>query len=211
MTTDELKNILIEHKKWLDCELGSRADLRSADLSRADLRSADLSRANLRSADLSDADLSGADLSGADLKDVNLRGATLRSADLRGADLNGADLSGIFINECTIGITNLCPSEGSFIGWKKCIDNTLVKLLILASAKRSNATTLKCRCSEAKVMAIYDENENELQKTFSIHDNSFKYEIGKIIKVANFDEDRWNECSIGIHFFIDKESARQYS
>jgi uncharacterized protein YjbI with pentapeptide repeats len=201
MTTDELKNILLEHKKWLDGEIGNRANLRSADL-----RSANLISANLISANLS-----GADLSGANLISANLSGADLSGADLSGAYLNGADLSNIHINECTMGITNLCPLTGSFIGWKKGTNNTLIKLKITSNAKRSNATTLKCRCSEAKVIAIYDENGSTLQETFSIHDNSFKYEVKKIIKITNFDENRWNECSTGIHFFIDKESARQYS
>lgn len=38
----DLKKILNEHKKWLNGEGGSRADLRGADLSDADLSRADL-------------------------------------------------------------------------------------------------------------------------------------------------------------------------
>ena len=51
-----VKQILEQHKKWLNSESGGkRTDLRGADL-----RGADLRRADLRDAYLSDADLSGA-------------------------------------------------------------------------------------------------------------------------------------------------------
>jgi len=60
-TSEELKEILELHKKWLNSKGGGiRADLSSADLSSANLRSADLSYANLRYANLRYADLSSA-------------------------------------------------------------------------------------------------------------------------------------------------------
>ena len=61
MKQEELNQILNEHKLWLRCEGGKRADLRSADLSGASLRSADLSGADLSGANLRSAYLSGAD------------------------------------------------------------------------------------------------------------------------------------------------------
>ena len=185
MNKDVLKVILENHKKWLNNEIdGIKANLRWA---------------NLRGADLSEANLRGADLREADLRGANLRWANLREADLRN----------IKLNHNTVGITNLCP-DGAFIGWKKCSNNTIVKLKIPANAKRSNATTLKCRCDEAKVLAIYDDTGNKIDKTTSKYDNNFIYEVGKIIKVDDFDNDRWNECSSGIHFFIDRKVAEQY-
>ena len=185
MTNEELQIILKDHAIWL---------LNNNNGKRANLRDARLSYANLRCSDLRDAHLSY---------------ANLRGSDLRGADLRDADLHGVKLNECTTGITNLCP-EGAFIGWKKGANFTLIKLKITTNAKRSNATTLKCRCSKARVLAIYDKNNEPIQKTFSNRNHSFIYEVGKIVKVDNFDEDRWNECSTGIHFFIDKEIAKQY-
>jgi len=63
MNSDELKEILDLHKKWLNIEEGGkRADLRRADLQGADLQGADLRRADLQGADLRRADLQGADL-----------------------------------------------------------------------------------------------------------------------------------------------------
>ena len=95
MSNEELKEILDNHKLWINGEGGCRAnlrwaDLRWADLSRADLSRADLSRADLSGADLSGADLSRADLSGADLIEADLSGADLSRADLSRADLSGA-------------------------------------------------------------------------------------------------------------------------
>jgi hypothetical protein len=88
MNKDKLIKVLEDHKKWLDDNVGCRADLRRADLRGADLSSANLCRADLRGADLRGADLRGADLCGADVCRADLRGADLRRADLRGADLD---------------------------------------------------------------------------------------------------------------------------
>ena len=173
------------------------ADLRYADLHYADLRSADLRHANLHSANLSNADLSY---------------ANLHSADLHSADLSYADLSKVKHNEGTGFLLLQCPSEGAFIGWKKA-DGCIVKLMITETAKRSSATTLKCRCSEAKVLEIQDMDGNklELSEIASDKDSTFVYKVGEIVRVDNFDENRWNECSAGIHFFVARESAVQYN
>ena len=194
----------------------SNADLSSADLSFANLRSADLSNANLRSADLSNAnlrfaDLSNADLSNADLSFADLSFADLSFANLRFADLSNADLSYLKHNECTVFLLPQCPSEGSFISWKKA-GGKIVKLLVTDDAKRSSATTLKCRCSKAKVLGIenLDGTDSGLTEIKSNHDDNFIYRVGEIVEVDNFDEDRFNECSTGIHFFIARESAVAY-
>ena len=60
MAVSNLKEILAEHKKWINNEGGTRANLRGADLRGADLRGADLRRADLREADLRGADILGA-------------------------------------------------------------------------------------------------------------------------------------------------------
>ena len=188
----------------------SDADLRGADLSYAnlrcaDLRRADLRRANLSGADLRGADLSGADLRGADLRRANLSGADLRGADLSGADLRGADLSGVKANELTTGFWTCPPEEGSFIGWKKCRENVIVKLLIPEDAKRSSATTRKCRCDKAFVLDIFGGDQG-----VSKHNLTFIYRKGETVSVDDFDDNRWNECSSGIHFFITREEAECY-
>ena len=191
------------------------ADLRGADLREADLYGADLREADLREADLRGADLRGADLYGADLREANLRGADLygadlREANLRGADLCEADLCGANHNEGTAFLLSQCP-DGAFIGYKKASSH-IVKLLVPEDAKRSSATTLKCRCSKAKVLEIQnlDGSKSDLKAVPSDRDENFIYVVGKEKEVEDFDEDRWNECSTGIHFFISREMAVKY-
>ena len=188
------------------------ADLRGTDLRRADLRGANLCNANLYGAYLLNADLSGADLRGANLLNADLSGADLHNADLGEANLHGADLRGA---KNVPYIPMVCPEEGDFIGWKKAEgnkDKVIVKLRIPSDAKRSSATTRKCRCSKAEVIAIYNLDGTEEGETtcHSDYDNSFIYEVGKTVEVTNFSEDRWSECAKGIHFFIDRQEAIDY-
>ena len=188
------------------------ADLRGADLSSANLSGACLLNADLHNADLSSANLLNADLRVADLHDANLRGACLLNANLRGADLHNADLRSA---ENVPYIPMVCPEEGDFIGWKKAEgnkDKVIVKLRIPSDAKRSSATTRKCRCSKAEVIAIYNLDGTEEGETtcHSDYDNSFIYEVGKTVEVTNFSEDRWSECAKGIHFFINRQEAIDY-
>ena len=151
------------------------ADLRGADLRGADLNGADLRWANLNSADLRGADLRWANLNGADLYCVDLYGADLYGADLRGADLNGAkiedDLLDRFLPIC-------CPEYGSFIAWKKA-RGCIVKLEVTDTAKRSGAYGRKCRCSEAKVLAIeyVDGSPADVKEVSSGYDHKFVYRM----------------------------------
>ena len=186
------------------------ANLRGADLREADLRGADLREADLYGADLREADLREADLRGADLRGADLYGADLREANLRGADLCEADLCGANHNEGTAFLLSQCP-DGAFIGYKKASSH-IVKLLVPEDAKRSSATTLKCRCSKAKVLEIQnlDGSKSDLKAVPSDRDENFIYVVGKEKEVEDFDEDRWNECSTGIHFFISREMAVKY-
>ena len=196
----------------LNCADLSGADLSSADLRRAALSGADLSNADLRRAALNCADLRRADLSNADLSGADLSSADLRRAALSGADLRGANLSGADHDESTGFLLSQCPSEGSFIGWKKA-GEYVVKLKITETAKRSSATTLKCRCSEAEVLGIEfcDGTIAGIKEVCSNKDADFIYRIGEIVSVPDFDENRWNECSSGIHFFIAREMAVKYN
>ena len=155
----------------------------------------------------SDADLRDADLSGADLRDANLRGADLRDADLHYANLRGATLSGA-INIPFIALS--CPSEGTFIGWKKVRDY-LIKLEIPEDAKRCSATTNKCRCDRAKVLSITSIiSGEEIQELCNDRYSACIYKVGKMVYPDSFDDDRWNECSNGIHFFINRQEAINY-
>ena len=220
MTKEELQDIIKSHEKWLNCGDGKRAvlcdvDLSNINLNHSDLRGADLSGANLIGANLSDANLSGADLYCANLSDANLSGANLNDANLCCANLSRANLRcaslrNVKCDEHTAFYALQCPEEGSFIGYKKA-HGYIVKLEILADAKRSSATSRKCRCSAAKVLSITTvDGSEEVKEIASDRDSDFIYRVGEIVRVDNFDEDRWNECSTGIHFFITRREAEQY-
>lgn len=202
-----------------------RADLRGtnlrytnlnyANLEGANLEGADLSDTNLRYSDLSNANLNNvnfkyADLSNADLSYANLRGANLEGANLKCADLRYADLEYVKTNMHTIGYNLACPEKGSFIGYKKASEY-LIELLILDDAKRSSATTTKCRTNKVKVLEIRDiRTGKKVNEVNSDYDNSFIYKVGEIVSVDNFDNNRWNECTSGIHFFMNREDAINY-
>ena len=220
----DLRNAYLWNANLIGANL-SYADLSGADLWNANLKDIDLSGADLSCADLSDANLKYANLIGANLTDANLRNVCLRNADLMGADLSAADLTYADLrNVClrdtnlknvktsmyTVGYNLACPEKGSFIGYKKA-NRYIIKLLILEDAKRSSATTMKCRCNKTKVLDIEDiETGEKVKEISSDYDPNFTYKVGEIVTVKDFDEDRWNECAPGIHFFMNKENALKY-
>lgn len=212
-----LAEVIENHKHWLNEDCAGWRDMR-ANLSCANLGEADLRGANLICTNLICTNLSGADLRGADLRGANLRGADLHCADLRGADLNGADLSCTDLRKaCLSGAKNVpyipyaCPDFGTFTGFKKA-SGYVVVLKIPEDAKRLSATGRKCRCDKAKVLEIQniDGTKTDITKVKSDYDSSFVYEVGKTVSVDNFCEDRWDECSSGIHFFINRQEAVDY-
>ena len=104
-----------------------------------------------------------------------------------------------------------CPESGAFTAYKKAHDK-IVKLEVCEDALRSSATSRKCRCSKAKVIAIenMDGTPSSLTEVASDHDYRFVYRIGETVEVKNFDTNRWNECAPGIHFFITRDEAVKY-
>ena len=222
-------SVLFEHecdnntiRKALEEAVSRGANLRGANLSDAYLSGANLSGAylsdaNLRDANLSDAYLSGANLRDANLRDANLRdanlsGAYLRDADLSGANLSDADLSGAKNAELAIAQTLIVP-EGTFTAWKRCRNNTLVKLRIPEDAKRSNASGRKCRAERVEVLEIIDMNDRRIKpaEAVSSYKSSVVYRVGETVTCDKWNEDRWEECSGGIHFFITRIEAENYN
>ena len=187
------------------------ANLKGANLRGANLRGASLEGASLEGANLRGANLRGASLEGASLEGTNLRGANLRGASLEGASLEGADLEGADYSEYTSFLAYQCPIEGSFIGWKKC-GRYIVKLKICEDADRSSSTSLKCRCSKAEVLEIQnlDGSRAGITEICSDYNKDFIYKVGETVEVKDFNKCRWNECSNGIHFFIDRNVAVAY-
>ena len=150
------------------------------------------------------ANMRGADMRGADMRDANMRGANMRGADMQGADMRGAK---------SIPFLPLaCPEKGEFVAFKKC-SGYVVELLIPADAKRCSATTRKCRASYAKVLSITTLSGEPVETdsvTNTVYSPNIVYKVGEFVYPDDFDDDRWNECSHGIHFFINRQEAVEY-
>ena len=176
---ENLSKVLELHSMWAKTGDGERADLRGADLSEADLREADLSEADLSE-------------------------ANLREADLRGAKNIDSAIASIG----TAFFALQCPEKGAYTAYKKLSFGFIAELEIPADAIRSSATSRKCRASKAYVVSITDVDGNHpVSKASSKRDPSFIYEVGKMVEVPDFDLDRWNDNSTGIHHYITRAEA----
>ena len=151
-------------------------------------------------------------------KENNTIKDTLIEAVKKGADLTGADLRGAYLTSAYLRgakgipyVSFACPSDGAFIGWKKIAD-CLVKLEITEDARRCSATSNKCRCDKAKVLEIMtiDDEQSLTEIENTAYSPYITYKVGEVVYPDSFDEDRWNECSHGIHFFINKQEAINY-
>lgn len=210
----------------------------------ADLRYANFGRMHLKDAVFDGCDLYGADFFECDLESSAFACSSLRKANLCGANLSrglfyGADFADVktdsytnfeyadlaaAINTSCLNIPLRCPEKGAFIGWKGCYgkrnglieDLVIVKLYIPEDAKRSSATSAKCRCDKAVVLDIQDLNGNpvfyDVTATSLFREQQIYYVVGETVKPVGgaFDINRFAECSAGIHFFYKREDAVTY-
>src|SRR5574344_2053269 len=185
------------------------ANFHGANFCDADFHGANFHDANFHGANFHDADFIGADFIGADFRDADFHDANFHDANFHGANNINEVISSA--NIANTALCMQCPEEGSFIGFKKAA-GCIVKLRVTESAKRSSATTHKCRCSEAEVMEIQNMYGTRSERTSvcSEYDRNFIYSVGEIVSVPDFDDDRWNECARGIHFFMSRQEAVNY-
>ena len=61
-----------------------------------------------------------------------------------------------------------------------------------------------------KKKRTYNNFNYKTMKTIEIK-NRWTGNLIKSVEVSDFDDNRFNECSAGIHFFISREMAVQYS
>ena len=165
--------------------------------------------------------LDGNSLAGADFRNASLKGCCMRSCDMTDCDLRGADLFSSVLEKAkkdgwktddeTKWYKLHCPEEGAFVGYKKCIGDRIVQLLIPADAKRTSATLPTCRCSKAKVLCIKNfEETKEFEEAWSMVDENFVYRKGQWVEVLDFNEDRWMDSTTGIHFWMSRREAMGY-
>lgn len=99
----------------------------------------------------------------------------------------------------------------------------VVKLEIPADAKRvsygGNVPDVKCRASKAKVLSIRSvERSKKTHRTVafkeasSMFNDSFVYRVGEVVRPAHrFCDSLLEECASGIHHFMTKREAIDYS
>lgn len=197
----------LRHANLNDTDL-SYVNLNNANLFKASLCYATLLESCLKYAQLIESNLSNAYLSDANLHYINLSQANLSNVNLNHANLYNANLKGAY-NVPYIRLA--CPDTGSFIGWKK-VRNYIIKLRIPSKAKRYSAASNKCRCEYAKVLEIQnlDGSKANINEITNYSVTECTYRVGEIVYPDEFDSNRWNECSNGIHFFINRQEAVDY-
>ena len=196
MDRNELEIVLENHLHWLNEDVEGWEDMR-ADLSGANLNYANLNYANLSNANLNYANLNYANLSGANLSNANLNYANLNYANLSGANLSGAKGALIEFRKGKMLTEDV-------IGYKKCRDDVIVKLLIPRGAIVFSINGNKCRTNKAKVLEIEGATRAISQHKY------MSYYVGDEFTVYDFNCEYNVECASGIHFFMTKEEAMNY-
>ena len=95
--------------------------------------------------------------------------------------------------------------------YKKLRGNKIAMLLLKKGQEFQSKNHSKCRTNEAIVVSIKSIDKSRTYKRgISIHDSSFIYRVGETVK-ADFYDNNIEECSGGIHFFLTREKAENYS
>ena len=205
----------------------SGAILKNVDLSGADLTDASLDNAilndvnacglNASSASFKNAKITNTDFTNASLAGSQFYNAVLDTLDVSGANFYSANLNTrqqtkITRSASTKWFDMICPATGEFTLYKRCQNDRIVELRVLADAKRVASTTPKCRVSAAKVVKITSLDGNiEHKYAFSLYDSDFIYIKNDIVTTEKFESSRWIECASGIHGFLSRELAVAYS
>lgn len=199
----------------------SGMDLSNIDFVLSSLQHVKLRNVNLENSSLENSLFDGADLHGANLRNAILSKGTFRFCDMGECNICGADLfaavlesankEGIISDENTKWFRLYCPEEGAFLGYKKCVNDRLVQLLIPADAKRTSSTMRCCRCDKAKVLTIKSfDYKQQFSEAWSLVDEDFVYKVGEWVEAKNFNPDRWYDSTGGIHFWLTREEAKAY-
>lgn len=215
---------------------GERMEFRQLEIWDMDLSGEDLSNMDFTLSSFQNTVLDGVDFEGSTVENALFDGCSMRKANFRNAKMVTASFRYCDMRECNIEGANLygavlefakldgivsdegtqwfrlhCPEKGAFLAYKKCVNDRMVQLLVPADAKRTSATLPSCRCNKAKVLTIksFDFKEN-FDEAWSLVDENFVYRRGEWVEVKNFNEDRWQDSTTGIHFWLTRAEAEAY-
>ena len=57
------------------------------------------------------------------------------------------------------------------------------------------------------MLAIFLPDGSACEEAASTHDPDFVYRVGRVVTPDTFDDNRWNTCEAGIHFYLTREEA----
>ena len=214
------ERLLFQEKELWDMDL-TGMDLSGMDFVLSSFQNTVLDGVNFEGSSVENSLFDGCSLHGVNFKNANMKTASFRGCDLADSNIEGAnlfgavleraDIHGVRSNEQTRWFRMHCPKTGPILGYKKCVNDRLVQLLIPADAKRTSATLPSCRCNKAKVLTIknFDSTE-EYEEAWSLVDENFVYRKGEWVEVKDFNEDRWFDSTTGIHFWMSRDDAIGY-
>lgn len=214
------ERLTFKEKELWDMDL-TGMDLSGMDFVLSSFQNTVLDGVNFEGSSVENSLFDGCSLHGVNFKNANMRTASFRGCDLADSNIEGAnlfgavleraDLNGVHFDEQTRWFRMHCPETGPILGYKKCVNDRLVQLLIPADAKRTSATLPSCRCNKAKVLTIknFDSTE-EYEEAWSLVDENFVYRKGEWVEVKDFNEDRWFDSTTGIHFWMSRDDAIGY-
>ena len=228
----QMTNVVMTRQAILEGASMQNAIMRECVMWESNFKGANLKLAILAGAQLCDCCFDGANLDGADLYASNLdyasfEGASLRYARIGGADnsyyadFTNADLTDAEFYDCELdeksfeGATGFhphmrCPEEGSFIAWKKCRDDRIIKLLVPENAKRTGTSVYTCRASEAVVLEIWDHSNEPCEEAVSGFESDFIYRKGETVYPKEAFDDKLLADGSGVHFFLTRTEAEFY-
>lgn len=105
------------------------------------------------------------------------------------------------------------------IGFSETGDVALIELDIPDDATTllygNNHLTRSGKCDFADVISItsmdFAHGVRKAEKAYSAYDFNFIYKVGTRVYADRFDENRFDECTPGIHYFHYKSAATAYS
>lgn len=161
-----------------------------------------------------------------------------KECDFVGANLSKSKFINCLPDTYTKGFQLACPEKGEYIAYKKAkiyvydksgknatfdmmngkykhdthAEYVIVELRIPKDAKRSSATTRKCRASKAVVLSITSiDGKKHYKIAFASYNSNFFYKVGETVVPTNgYEENRWIACAAGIHHFITRDEAVAY-
>lgn len=227
-----IKNRNLKRAGFYNCNM-NKMRISHCDMSLTYFSLSNMRRIFFENCNFLDMDFIESNLRNARFLECKLVNVNLISSNLSNAKIIDCELKNIRVNSYTSFYSLQCPEEGSFIGFKKAnifVPDTLgdytvtnmnigsphpviIKLQITEDSLRSSATSRKCRCSKVKVLSISYLDGTECSEGTIAHsqtDFDFTYKVGDVLEVKDFNEDRWEECATGIHFFITREEAVNY-